>query len=287
MRLICRFLLVIICSVAAFAQQAPVGIETGDLDRSANPCTDFYQFSNGAWRAANPIPATMDRWSRRWAAGESNKDQLRVILEEAAAKHDQPKGSVDQLIGDYYAACVDESRVNQAGATPIKPMLAEIDAIKDQAGLQQMLVHFADLGVQAPFGVNAASDNHNPSQVIADVQASGLGLPDRDYYLKTEERFQQARAQYLIHVAKMFQLAGYSEADSRKAADAGDAIRDCAGQSHAGQRRPSRSAEHGPLDDLRSAAATDAALRLGPVLQGREPAARQSECAGAEVHGRG
>ncbi len=219
MRLICRFLLVILFSVAAFAQQAPVGIETGDLDRSANPCTDFYQFSNGAWRAANPIPATMDRWSRRWAAGESNKGQLRVILEEAAAKHDQPKGSVDQLIGDYYAACVDESRVNQAGATPLKPMLAEIDAIQDQAGLQQVLVRFADLEVQAPFAVNAASDNHNPSQVIADVQAMGLGLPDRDYYLKTEERFQQARAQYLVHVANMFKLAGYSEADSRKAAD--------------------------------------------------------------------
>ncbi len=213
------FLLVILCSSTTFAQQTLVGIETSDLDRSANPCTDFYQFSNGAWRTANPIPATMDRWSRRWAAGESNKDQLRVILDAASAKHDQPKGSVDQLIGDYYGACMDESRVNQAGATPIKPLLADIDAIKDQASLQRMLLRFADLGVQAPFGVNAASDNHDPSQVIADVQAAGLGLPDRDYYLKTEERFKEARAQYLVHVAKMFQLAGYSEADSKKAAD--------------------------------------------------------------------
>ena len=219
MRLIRFFLLVIMCSVAALGQQTPVGIETADLDRSANPCNDFYQFSNGAWRAANPIPATMDRWSRRWAAGESNKDQLRVILEEASAKHDLPKGSVDQLIGDYYAACMNESRVNQAGATPIKPMLAEIDAIKDQATLQRMLLRFADLGIQVPFGVNAASDNHNPAQVIADVQAGGLGLPDRDYYLKTEERFKDARAKYLVHVANMFQLAGYSEADSRKAAE--------------------------------------------------------------------
>jgi len=219
MRLIRLFLLATLCSVAAFAQQAPIGIQTADLDRSANPCNDFYEFSNGAWRAANPIPATMDRWSRRWAAGESNKDQLKVILEEASAKRDLPKGSVDQLIGDYYAACMDESRVNQAGATPIKPMLAEIDAIKDQASLQQMLLRFADLGIQVPFGVNAASDNHNPSQVIADVQAGGLGLPDRDYYLKTEDRFKEARAKYLVHVANMFQLAGYSEEASRKAAD--------------------------------------------------------------------
>src|SRR5580658_150948 len=99
MQLFRVFFLFLLCSVAAFAQLASVGIETADLDRSANPCNDFYQFSNGAWRAANPIPATMDRWSRRWAAGESNKDQLKVILEEAAEKHDQPKGSVDQLIG--------------------------------------------------------------------------------------------------------------------------------------------------------------------------------------------
>ncbi len=219
MQLIRVFFLFLLCSVTAFAQPASVGIETADLDRSANPCNDFYQFSNGAWRAANPIPATMDRWSRRWAAGESNKDQLRVILEEASAKQDLPKGSVDQLIGDYYAACMDESRVNQAGATPIKPMLADIDAIKDQASLQRMLIRFGDLGIQVPFVLSAASDNHNPSQVIADVQAGGLGLPDRDYYFKTEERFKEARAQYLVHVANMFQLAGYSEADSRKAAD--------------------------------------------------------------------
>ena len=82
-----------------------------------------------------------------------------------------------------------------------------------------MIIRLSDLGIQVPFGVNAASDNHNPSQVIADVQAGGLGLPDRDYYLKTEERFKDARAKYLVHVANMFQLAGYSEADSRKAAE--------------------------------------------------------------------
>ncbi len=94
LRLIRLFLLATLCSVAAFARQAPIGIQTADLDRSANPCNDFYEFSNGTWRAANPIPATMDRWSRRWAAGESNKDQLRVILEEASAKRDLPKDSV-------------------------------------------------------------------------------------------------------------------------------------------------------------------------------------------------
>jgi putative endopeptidase len=217
MHILRLFLIAVFCSAFAFGQ-AQVGIEIADLDRTADPCKDFYQFSNGAWRAANPIPATMDRWSRRWAAGEANKDQLRVILEEASAKKDQPKGSVDQLIGDYYAACMDESKVNQAGATPIKPLLADINAIKDQAGLQNMIIRLQDLGIQAPFALNAASDNHNPGQVIANIQASGLGLPDRDYYFKTEPRFKEAREQYLVHVANMFKLDGYSDAAAAKAA---------------------------------------------------------------------
>jgi endothelin-converting enzyme/putative endopeptidase len=217
MRVFCSFLLIIFCSVVAFGQ-SQVGIETSDLNRNANPCKDFYEFSNGTWRAANPIPATMDRWSRRWAAGETNKDQLRVILEDASAKRDLPKGSVHQLIGDYYGACMDESRMNQAGATPVKPLLAEVTAIKDQAGLQKMVMRLQDLGIQVPFVLDAASDNHNPSQVIANVRASGLGLPDRDYYFKPEPRFKEVREQYLVHLANMFKLAGYSNETAQKAA---------------------------------------------------------------------
>jgi putative endopeptidase len=217
MRRFCVLLLTLVCSVAAFGQKQ-VGIETSDLDRKADPCTDFFEYSNGAWRANNPIPSTMDRWSRRWAAGESNKDQLRVILDEASAKKDQPKGSVGQLIGDYYGACMDDSRVNQAGAKPIKPMLAEIDAMKDQADLQRMIIRLQTLGIQVPFALNSAPDNHNPTQVIANVQASGLGLPDRDYYFKTEPRFKEARDQYMVHLTNMFKLAGYSDAAAAKAA---------------------------------------------------------------------
>ena len=217
MRIFRLLLLVVFCSAVAFGQAQP-GIEISDLNRSADPCTDFYEFSNGTWRANNPIPATMDRWSRRWATGEANKDQLRVILEEASAKKDLPKGSVDQLIGDYYGACMDESRVNQAGATPIKPLLADIAAINDQAALQKMIIRLQGLGIQVPFALNPAPDNHNPSQVIANVQASGLGLPDRDYYLKPEPRFKEAREQYLVHVANMFKLAGYGNEAAQKAA---------------------------------------------------------------------
>jgi putative endopeptidase len=217
MRRILISFLTLLCATIAIGQ-TQAGIEVSDLDRKADPCTDFYEYSNGAWRASNPIPSTMDRWSRRWAAGEANKDQLRVILDEASSKKDLPKGSVDQLIGDYYGACMNEARVNQAGVDPVKPMLAEIDAMKTQADLQTMIIDLQNYGFQVPFAFNASPDNHNPALVIADVGASGLGLPDRDYYFKDEPRFKQARELYLVHVANMFKLAGYSNEAAAKAA---------------------------------------------------------------------
>src|SRR5580700_11639749 len=107
------------------------GIDPSDLDRKAEPCTDFYEFANGTWRANNPIPASMTRWSKRWAAGESSKDKLKEILETAAADKSAPQGSTEQIIGDYYGACMDESRVNARGMEPLKAWFARIDAAKD------------------------------------------------------------------------------------------------------------------------------------------------------------
>ncbi|HKE30910.1 MAG TPA: hypothetical protein VKD65_04235, partial [Candidatus Angelobacter sp.] len=92
-------------AVAVFAQQtAQHGVQVSDIDRTADPCADFYQYANGAWRAANPIPASMSRWSRRWAAGELSKDQLKTILDDVSSKRDWPRSSVEQLIGDFYGS---------------------------------------------------------------------------------------------------------------------------------------------------------------------------------------
>lgn len=209
--------LVFATGVAAGAEEAQHGIEVGDLDRNVAPCDDFFQYANGAWRAANPIPASMPRWSRRWAAGEANKDQLKIILETAAAAK-STRGSIDQITGDFYASCMDEPRIDRLGIEPLKPQLAQISAIQDSAGIQREIQRLHTIGISVPFQVYGMSDDRNPNDVIVQINAAGLGLPDRDYYLKTAARFQEARTQYVEHVQKMFALAGYEQSAAKAAA---------------------------------------------------------------------
>ncbi|HSY51097.1 MAG TPA: M13 family metallopeptidase [Thermoanaerobaculia bacterium] len=196
------------------------GVFVQDIDTKADACTNFYDYANGAWRAANPIPGSMQRWSRRWAAGERSKEQLRALLDDETKRKDWPKGSIDQQISDFYTSCMDQARVDALGAKPIRPLLKQIAAIRNPDGLQKTIADLHDLQMYALFGVGSASDNHNPGFVIARVVATGLGLPDRDYYLRPEKRFAEARAKYRLHVAKMFELTGTSHDGSKKAADA-------------------------------------------------------------------
>src|SRR6478609_10748715 len=172
-----------ICAIGtqAFAQGAPQkGVQVGDIDTKADPCNDFFQFANGKWRAENPIPASMVRWSRRWKAGEDAKEQLKGILDDVSRKTDWPRGSVEELISDYYGSCMNEAAVNKLGITPANPTLAKIDAMKTPADLQSMIRQLNDIFVFVPFGLTSSPDNHNPTQMIANIFASGLGLPDRD-----------------------------------------------------------------------------------------------------------
>ena len=206
-------------TTSTLAQQASLkSVELGDLDRSAQPCTDFYQFANGAWRAQNPIPASMDRWSRRWQAGENNKDQLRIILDEVSAHPGQPAGSTGQLTGDFYTACTDVKTIDAAAIHPLEPLLKQIDSIHDSASLQAAIATLQSVGVAVPFTLSSAPDVHEPSNVIADIGAGGLGLPDRDYYLKPEPRFVEARIEYLGLIERLTTLAGAKPAQAHAGA---------------------------------------------------------------------
>jgi endothelin-converting enzyme/putative endopeptidase len=139
---------------------------------------------------------------------------VRDILVELSAKQDWPKGSPGQLVGDYYAACMDEAAIDAAGLKPAQPMLDAVAAIKDRAGLARELAALGALGVAAPVAVYGNQDLHDPNLVVAHVDAGGLGMPDRDYYLKPEPRFVEARAKYLEHMQKMFVLAGQDAASA-------------------------------------------------------------------------
>jgi putative endopeptidase len=207
-QIICASMLVALLAGTPTAYADPPSIYPEDMDKGVSACTDFYRYANGNWRAKNPIPPSMSRWSRRWQAGEEAKSQLKDILDAVVHRHDWPQGSPEQLVGDFYGACMEEKRVDQVGLEPLRPLLGEIEAARTPAQLQSVLRHLQRLGIQAPFALHSAPDLHDPAQTIADLAAAGLGLPDRDYYLKPEARFEATRSKYLAHVARMFELAG-------------------------------------------------------------------------------
>jgi endothelin-converting enzyme/putative endopeptidase len=194
--------------LASIADADPHGIHPGDINRAGDACNDFFDYANGTWRKQNPIPDYMDRWSRRWHSGEVNKEHVRSILDAVSARRDWPGGSAEQLAGDFYGACMDEGSVNEAGIAPVKELLAEIRSITTRADVERLIGQLHAIGVEVGFEIVADQDLHEPTRMIAHVDSSGLGLPDRDYYLKPEERFVEARARYHEHLGKMFVLAG-------------------------------------------------------------------------------
>jgi len=197
----------------------PMGVQVADMNRKVEACTDFFEYANGTWRAQNPIPASMPRWSRRWAAGESSKDKLDTILKETSANTRAAPGSVERLTGDFYAACMNEAKIESLGARPLAPQLAEIDAIAGRADLERAIARFHRTGIAVPFLLYGQSDNHEPTNVIAQLIAGGLGLPDRDYYLSQEPRFAEARQKYRDHVAKLLAAAGFDAATAKQAVE--------------------------------------------------------------------
>jgi endothelin-converting enzyme/putative endopeptidase len=205
-------------STPSATRSAPKGIAAGDVDRAADACTDFHAYANGAWRAANPIPAGAQRWSRRLVAREANREQLKALLSDLAAKANRPRGSVEQLLGDHFAACMDEPAIDAMGVAPLVPLLADIAGVQDAAGVQRVIRRLHELAIPAPFVVTGASDYHDPARIIVNIAAGGLGMPGREYYVGSEPRFAEARERYRAHVARVLTLRGVPPAAAQKAA---------------------------------------------------------------------
>lgn len=190
------------------------GVEVRDLDRAVDPCTDFDAFSNDAWRAGNPIPTGKQLWSRRAAGREANRRQLRDLLEGLAADADRPRGTIEQQLGDHFASCMNESKVEALGVTPLAPLLADIASVEDTRGVERMIRRLHELAIPAPFAATAASDYGDPESIVVNIAAGGLGLPGRDYYLKTDRNSMEVRAKYREHIARVLTLAGLAGATS-------------------------------------------------------------------------
>ena len=192
---------------APSSMPAPIpAFDLSALDRAASPCQDFYQFACGGWLKTHPIPPDQSRWGRFNELAERNKAVLHDILEKAAAG---PKSDpVDQRLGDFYTACMDEGSAEKKGADPLKDQLDAIDALKSTSDLPALLARLHSEGVDAAFDFGSDQDYKDATKVIGEVDQGGLGLPDRDYYFRTDPKSEKLRKQYVWHVAKIFGLLG-------------------------------------------------------------------------------
>ena len=187
----------------------PSVFDPAAIDSTADACVDFYQYACGTWLAKNPIPADRPEWARFDELEERNLAVLREILEKASVN--SPKRSaIEQKIGDYYAACMDEGAIEKKGIEPIQPELNRIAALADKALLAEEAARLQRDGVNALFLFTAQQDFKNANSMIALADQGGLGLPERDYYLKDDQKSVETRQKYVEHIRKMFQLLGDS-----------------------------------------------------------------------------
>jgi putative endopeptidase len=215
-KLACGGLLLFLCT-ATFSQSS--GWDLTRMDASVDACNNFYQYANGNWLKNTQIPAAFPSWGTWDILVTHNREMSRDILEAAMKNSSAPKGSSVQLIGDYYATCMDLPAIEAAGAKPLEPFLKEIAGIKNPGDVQAEIARMHRMGLPVVFQFFAYADEKDSSITIANTYQGGLGLPNRDYYTNTDDKSKDLRAKYVAHVARMFELLGDTPEQAKAAAD--------------------------------------------------------------------
>jgi putative endopeptidase len=191
------------------------GIETQYIDTSVRPQDDFFKYLNGKWLQATDIPSDKSSWGTFMKLRDDTLPQLREII-EADAKGKHKAGSDEQKIGDLYNSFMDEKKVEALGTRPLAGELHRIAALKDKKGLPALIAHLFQIGVSTPYGIGVAQDARESTRYAAHIRQGGLGMPDRDYYLKLDDkRMADTRAGYEQHIAKILLLSGDKNAQAK------------------------------------------------------------------------
>jgi putative endopeptidase len=211
------------CAVPAASQEkngqqskTTKGFDLDVIDKSVDPCADFYHYACGTWLKENPVPPDKAVYGRATELADRNRTILKEILEKASAPNPE-RSATDQKIGDYYASCMDESAIEKKGTTSLAPELQRVTNLKTKNGLPSVLAHLSLVGTNAFFGFGTQQDAKDSTQQIATLEQGGLGLPDRDFYFRDDAKSIEIRRQYVAHVEKMFGMFG--EKPARAAAD--------------------------------------------------------------------